>query len=91
MATVRIPAALRTLTQGRAEVTAEGASVAEVLRDLDLRFPGLAARVLDEHGALRRYVNVFHNDEDIRYLQGLATPVAAADRLTIVPAVAGGA
>jgi sulfur-carrier protein len=64
--------------------------VGEVLRNLDRDFPGIGTRLLDEGGAVRRYVNIFHNDEDIRFLQELATPVAETDRLTIIPAIAGG-
>jgi sulfur-carrier protein len=71
-------------------VTASGATVGEVLRELEKRFPGLVARLLDDKGAVRRYVNIFHNDEDIRFLQELETPVSDGDRLTIIPAIAGG-
>ena len=90
MATIRIPTAMRTLTGGRAEVTADGATVREVLDSLERAHPGLGARLFDERGAQRRYVNVFHNEEDIRFLAGLETPVGPKDRLTIVPAMAGG-
>ncbi|MBJ6762365.1 molybdopterin synthase sulfur carrier subunit [Corallococcus sp. H22C18031201] len=90
MATVRIPTPMRALTRNQAEVLAPGATVREVLRELDARYPGLGARVLDERGAMRRYVNVFLNEEDIRFMQSLDTPVADSDRLTLVPAMAGG-
>ncbi len=90
MTTVRIPTPMRALTRNQAEVTASGATVREVLKDLDARFPGLGARVLDERGAVRRYVNVFLNDEDIRALSELDTPVKESDRLTLIPAMAGG-
>ncbi|QSQ25712.1 MoaD/ThiS family protein [Pyxidicoccus parkwayensis] len=90
MATIRIPTPMRTFTRNQSEVTASGATVREVLKDLDARFPGIGARVLDERGAVRRYVNVFLNDEDIRALRELDTPVADTDRLTLIPAMAGG-
>ncbi|MCE9670300.1 MoaD/ThiS family protein [Myxococcus stipitatus] len=90
MATIRIPTTMRALTRNQAEVVAMGATVREVLKDLDARYPGLGARLLDERGAVRRYVNVFLNDEDIRALADLDTPVRDADRLTLIPAMAGG-
>ncbi|MCP3100379.1 MoaD/ThiS family protein [Myxococcus sp. K15C18031901] len=90
MATIRIPTTMRALTRNQAEVEASGATVREVLRDLDARYPGLGTRLLDERGAVRRYVNVFLNDEDIRGLAELDTPVRDADRLTLIPAMAGG-
>ena len=88
--TVRIPAQLRTLTGGESEVTVEGATVGEVLKALDSAHPGFGDRLFDDAGALRRFVNVFLDDEDVRFLDGLATPVAAGQSLSIVPAVAGG-
>ncbi len=90
MAKIRIPTPLRSYTQNQDEVEAKGATVGEVLADLERQFPGIGARLLDEKGALRRYVNVFHNDEDIRFLEELKTKVADSDRLAIVPAIAGG-
>ncbi len=90
MATVRIPTPLRTFSRGQQDVLVSGSTVAEVLRDLEARCPGISTRLLDERGQVRRYVNIFHNDEDIRFLQQLATPVAEADRITIIPAIAGG-
>lgn len=90
MATIRIPSTMRVLTRNQTEVTASGATVREVLTDLDVRYPGIGARLLDERGAVRRYVNVFLNDEDIRALGELDTPVKDADRLTLIPAMAGG-
>lgn len=90
MATIRIPTTMRPLTGGKAEVLAAGATVGEVLDALEHAHPGTRARLFDERGHPRRYVNVFHNEEDIRFLQGLATPVSPTDRLTIVPAMAGG-
>jgi molybdopterin synthase sulfur carrier subunit len=88
--TVRIPAQLRTLTGGEGEVLLSGSTVAEVLKDLDASHPGFADRLFDDTGALRRFVNIFLADEDVRFLQGLDTPVADGQTLSIVPAVAGG-
>jgi molybdopterin synthase sulfur carrier subunit len=88
--TVRIPTQLRTLTGGSGEVEIEGASVGEVLKALDVAHPGFADRLFDEAGNLRRFVNVFLADEDVRFLDGLATPVTDGATLSIVPAVAGG-
>ena len=89
--TVRIPTQLRSLTGGAGEVAVDGASVGEVLKALDDAHPGLAERLFDESGQLRRFVNVFLSDEDVRFLEGLQTPVRPGDTLSIVPAVAGGA
>jgi molybdopterin converting factor small subunit len=88
--TVRIPAQLRTLTGGDGEVSVSGSTVAEVLKDLDSSPPGFSDRLFDDTGALRRFVNIFLTDEDVRFLQGLDTPVAEGQTLSIVPAVAGG-
>ena len=90
MAKVRIPTPLRSFTRNQEEITASGATVGEVLKELERRFPGLGARLFDDKGAVRRYVNVFHNDEDIRFLQELETPVRDTDRITLIPAIAGG-
>jgi sulfur-carrier protein len=87
---VRIPAQLRTLTGGEGEVSVSGSTVAEVLKDLDSSHPGFSDRLFDDTGALRRFVNIFLTDEDVRFLQGLDTPVAEGQTLSIVPAVAGG-
>ena len=88
--TVRIPTALRTLTGGASEVSVDGATVEEVLKSLEAAHPGMAERLFDDAGALRRFVNVFVADEDIRFLDGLSTPVAAGQTVSIIPAVAGG-
>jgi molybdopterin synthase sulfur carrier subunit len=88
--TVRIPTALRTLTGGSGEVSVEGSTVGEILKSLDAAHPGMAERLFDDAGALRRFVNVFVADEDIRFLDGLATPVTAGQAVSIIPAVAGG-
>ena len=89
--TVRIPTTLRPLTAGAANVDSEGATVADVLAHLEAHHPGMRERVLDESGALRRFVNVFVDDEDVRFLDGPATEVPAGSTVAIVPAVAGGA
>jgi sulfur-carrier protein len=88
--TVRVPAQLRTLTGGDAQVTVEGSTVGEVLKALDAAHPGFGDRLFDEGGALRRFVNVFLADEDVRFLDGLSTPVTAGQTISVVPAVAGG-
>lgn len=89
-ATVRIPAALRGLAGGRAELPVAAGSLRSVLDALGREAPELHARLLDEAGALRRHVNVFVNDEDVRFRELLETPVRDGDRVTIVPAIAGG-
>jgi sulfur-carrier protein len=87
---VRIPTQLRTLTGGAGEVQVEASTVGEALKALDAAHPGMGDRLFDEGGNLRRFVNVFLADEDVRFLEGLATPVADGETLSIVPAVAGG-
>jgi molybdopterin converting factor small subunit len=88
--TVRIPTQLRELTGGAAEVTLAPGTLAEVLDALDAAHPGFAGRMFDDGGGLRRFVNVFVADEDIRFLDGLDTPVDDGGVVSIVPAVAGG-
>lgn len=88
--TVRIPTQLRTLSGGASEVSVEGATVTDALKALDAQFPGFGERLFDEGGNLRRFVNVFLADEDIRFLQGVDTPVEDGQVLSVVPAVAGG-
>jgi molybdopterin synthase sulfur carrier subunit len=88
--TVRIPTQLRSLTGGASESSVDGGTVAEVLKALDAAHPGFAERIFDESGGLRRFVNVFVAEEDIRFLQNLDTPIAAGQVVSIVPAVAGG-
>ena len=90
MPTVRIPTPLRKLTQGKEEVAASGQTIAELIADLEQHYPGLKERLCDDKGQLRRFVNVFANDEDIRFLQNLDTPVKDTDEISIVPAIAGG-
>jgi molybdopterin synthase sulfur carrier subunit len=89
-AKVRIPTQLRPLAGGAREVTLDGATVADLLKALDAAHPGFGDRLFDEAGKLRRFVNVFVADEDVRFLQGLETPVPAGATVSIVPAVAGG-
>ena len=89
--TVRIPTQLRELSGGASEVEVEGSTVAEVLRALEAEHPGFAERLFDDEGKLRRFVNVFVDDEDVRFLDGLDTPVEDGRTVSIVPAVAGGA
>jgi molybdopterin converting factor small subunit len=88
--TVRIPTQLRSLTGGVGEVTLEGTTVGQVLRALDGAHPGMGERLFDEGGSLRRFVNVFLADEDVRFLDGLDTPVVDGQTISVVPAVAGG-
>ncbi|MEU7692319.1 MoaD/ThiS family protein [Microbispora hainanensis] len=87
---VRIPTILRSYTDGAKAVNAKGATLEELIGDLESRHPGLKDRLVDETG-LRRFVNVYLNDEDVRFLGGLGTPVADGDTVTVLPAVAGGA
>jgi molybdopterin synthase sulfur carrier subunit len=87
---VRIPTQLRSLTGGIDEVAADGATVAEVIEQLEASHPGMRQRLLDDSGALRRFVNVYLEDEDVRFLDGISTPVPDGARLSIIPAVAGG-
>ncbi|HWH32369.1 MAG TPA: ubiquitin-like small modifier protein 1 [Egibacteraceae bacterium] len=88
--TVRIPTPLRNLTGEQATVDVEGATVGEVVKALDAAHPGIGERVLGEDGQVRRFVNVFVDDEDIRFQQGLDTPVRDGATVSIIPAVAGG-
>lgn len=90
MPTVRIPTPLRKLTDGESQVTVEGTELRTIVDNLGLAHPGLTERLLDEDGNLRRFVNVFVRDEDVRFQEGLDTPVAESDIVSIVPAVAGG-
>ena len=87
---IRIPTTLRTLTGGASEVSVDGSTVGEVLESLDAAHPGFKDRLIDENGALRRFVNVFVADDDVRFMDGLGTPVADGQTVSIIPAVAGG-
>ncbi len=88
--TVRVPTTLRTLTGGESEVLVDGATVGDVLAALEDKHPGFAERILDDAGGLRRFVNVFVADDDVRFLDALATPVPDGETVSIIPAVAGG-
>ncbi len=88
--TVRIPGPLRRITNGVDKVEVEGSSLGGLIGELDSQFPGMKERLLDENGELRYFVNLYLNNEDIRFLQGLDTALNAGDEVSIVPAVAGG-
>jgi molybdopterin synthase sulfur carrier subunit len=88
--TVRIPTTMRPIAGGASQVQVEGATLAEVIGNLDAAHPGFRDRLFDETGALRKFVNVFVADDDVRYLSGVDTPVRDGDTVSIIPAVAGG-
>ena len=87
---VRIPTILRTYTGGDSEVSAEGGTLSEVLDDLDSRHAGIKGRIVDETGALRRFVNVYVGNDDVRFLDNLATATPDGTQVSVIPAVAGG-
>ncbi|MGH3504760.1 MAG: MoaD/ThiS family protein [Nocardioidaceae bacterium] len=87
---VRVPTILRSYTEGDSEVSAEGASLTEVLDSLEGSYPGIRARIVDEQGALRRFVNVYVGNDDVRFLDGLDTQVSDGSQVSVIPAVAGG-
>jgi sulfur-carrier protein len=87
---VRIPTPLRKLTQDQEIVEAEGATIREVIESLERTYPGLRERICDDQNQIRRFVNVFLNDEDVRFLNESETPVKSGDEVSIVPAIAGG-
>jgi sulfur-carrier protein len=87
---VRIPTILRTYTDGESEVTAAGTTLSEVLDDLDANYSGIKGRILDDNGELRRFVNVYVGNDDVRFLDGLATEVNDGSEVSVIPAVAGG-
>lgn len=87
---VRIPTPLRKLTGDQEVVTAEGTTIGEILTSLDTSFPGLNERLCDENGEVRRFVLIYVNEDDIRHLEGKATPIKEGDEISIVPAIAGG-
>tara|TARA_B100000315_G_C14467557_1_gene536694 strand:- start:561 stop:839 length:279 start_codon:yes stop_codon:yes gene_type:complete len=88
--TVRIPTPLQKLTGDKAEVAAEGSTVQELVDNLEQQFPGVKDRLCDEQGKLRRFVNIYVNEEDIRFLKQEATPVKDGDEVSVIPAIAGG-
>ncbi|MDQ3771713.1 MAG: MoaD/ThiS family protein [Actinomycetota bacterium] len=87
---VKIPTQLRALTSGSGEISGAGSDVHALIEDLDSRHPGLRERLLDDSGALRRFVNLYVNDEDVRFLDGLETELPDGAKVSIIPAVAGG-
>ncbi|HEY7519624.1 MAG TPA: ubiquitin-like small modifier protein 1 [Methylomirabilota bacterium] len=90
MPTVRIPTPLRQATRNQAEVRATGDTVDDVVADLERQFPGLKERLVDDSGELRRFINIYVNEEDIRFLEGRKTALKESDIVSIVPAIAGG-
>ncbi|MEK7209872.1 MAG: MoaD/ThiS family protein [Candidatus Binatota bacterium] len=91
MVRVRVPTPLRKFTNGADEVDAQGNNVRSLVEDLDQKFPGIKERICDESGKIRRFVNVYVNGDDIRFLQNLETSLKEGDNISIVPAIAGGA
>ncbi|GGU07790.1 MULTISPECIES: MoaD/ThiS family protein [Actinomadura] len=87
---VRIPTILRTYTGGESEVKAEGTTLRAVVADLEASYSGISARILDDAGKIRRFVNVYVGDEDVRFAEGLDTPTPEGAQISIIPAVAGG-
>lgn len=90
MPNIRIPTPLRKLTKEQEVVQASGSNISELIEDLDKNYPGLKERICDDGGNIRRFVNVFLNDEDIRFLEDKSTTVKDTDEISIVPAIAGG-
>ena len=88
---VRVPTPLMKLTDNQSEVTAEGATISEILNNLESQFTGIKERICDENGAPRRFINIYLNEEDIRFLDGESTAVKDGDEISIIPAIAGGA
>ncbi len=90
MATIFIPSSLRRYTAGQSKAQVSGSTINDVIEDLERQYPGVKSRLCDDSGQIKRYVNVFVNDEEIRALQGSDTPVSDKDEVSIVPAMAGG-
>jgi molybdopterin synthase sulfur carrier subunit len=91
MATVLVPTPLRRLTNGESKVLASGDSIAAVFRAVNEQYPGFDEKLIDDEGNVKRFINVFVNNDEIRTLQGMETPVSDSDQVSIVPAMAGGA
>ena len=87
---VRVPTILRTYTGGESEVTVEGSTLSDVLDSLEASYPGIRSRIVDETGELRRFVNVYVGNDDVRFLDGLATATPDGAKISVIPAVAGG-
>ncbi len=90
MATVLVPTPLRRLTNGQSKVEAQGNDIAAVLQSVNEQYPGFDEKLIDDDGNVKRFINVFINNDEIRSLQGMQSPVAAEDKVSIVPAMAGG-
>jgi len=88
--TVRVPTPLQKLTQNQGEVKVSGANIKELIEDLEKKFPGIKGRICDEKGKVRRFINIYVNEEDIRFLQMDDTPLKDGDEVSIIPAIAGG-
>ncbi len=88
--TIRVPTPLRRLTDGQGEIEIEAGTIREAIEKLEEKFPGFKERLLDENGELRKFVNLYLNDEDIRFLKGIDTEIKDGDTVSIVPAIAGG-
>lgn len=88
--TVRVPAPLQKLTQNQAEIEASGTNIKELIEDLEKNFPGIKERICDEAGKIRRFINIYVNEEDVRFLQQDETPLKDGDEVSIIPAIAGG-
>ena len=89
-ATVRVPTPLQKLTQNQAEVKVSSANIRELIEDLEKKFPGIKERICDEAGKIRRFINIYVNEEDVRFLQQEETPLKDGDEISIIPAIAGG-
>jgi len=87
---VRIPTPLMKLTNNQAEISAEGATIADILNNLESQFAGIKERICEENGTPRRFINIYLNEEDIRFLEGEKTPIKDGDEISIIPAIAGG-